>query len=176
VLPSHPAFSEAAAAARDDLSARLTALYARCITRGDTGAAAQALALVEREQLAWERDTVWRTMLRDARGGAARDSDDERAAALEGAPRVVSGTPARPLFSVPTPFGKVPVPKKVVSALVAVAAGVTLLNVKVVEGGEANRCFAILVFCTIMWATEVGNSHVLDHSMLISARRPFRCS
>jgi phosphate transporter len=155
-MPSHPAFSSEAKESREALASRLTELYARCVTRGDTAAAGQALALHQREQLAWERDTVWRTMLRSARGGAARDSDDERAAALEGAPRVVNQQAPVPLLNIPTPFGRIPLGRKVLSAMVAVAAGVALLNVSVVEGVEANRCFAILVFCTVMWATEVG--------------------
>jgi len=40
-----------------------------------------------------------------------------------------------------------------------IAAGaifVALLNVKVVNGVEANRCFAILVLCTVLWASEVS--------------------
>jgi phosphate transporter len=31
----------------------------------------------------------------------------------------------------------------------------TLLNVQTVKGEEANRCFVVLVFATLLWATEV---------------------
>lgn len=52
--------------------------------------------------------------------------------------------------------GRVKITKKRISLAVAAVVFTVLLNVQVVEGEEANRCFAVLVFSTIMWATEVG--------------------
>lgn len=45
--------------------------------------------------------------------------------------------------------------KKKLILLLAIVAFVVLLNVRMVEGLEANRCLAILIFSTILWATEV---------------------
>jgi phosphate transporter len=60
-----------------------------------------------------------------------------------------------PLATIPTPFGGIKVTGSRISILVALTSFLTLLNVKAVEGPEANRCFAIFVFATILWATEV---------------------
>lgn len=62
---------------------------------------------------------------------------------------------APPLFVLPTPFGGFRVKTKYISFLVALACFIAILNVQLVNGKEANRCLAILVFATIMWATEV---------------------
>jgi phosphate transporter len=130
----------------------VTALYARCVTRGDSAAAKKALALHQREHIAWERDTVWRTMLNHARGAGP---DRANGAIVDGTPRVVGAEEEKALLDVPSPLGRVKVTKRVVSLLVAIAAGVALLNVQAVDGEEASRCLAVLVFCTILWATEV---------------------
>ncbi|RPD54783.1 hypothetical protein L227DRAFT_615810 [Lentinus tigrinus ALCF2SS1-6] len=38
--------------------------------------------------------------------------------------------------------------------VVAIVVFVILLNIEYIDGAEANKCFAILVFATILWATE----------------------
>ena len=43
-----------------------------------------------------------------------------------------------------------------------------LLNVQTVEEEEANRCFAVLVFVTFLWATEVGR--VSSPSLSLASR------
>ncbi|KAJ2984947.1 hypothetical protein NUW54_g10318 [Trametes sanguinea] len=60
----------------------------------------------------------------------------------------------RIVLNVQTPVGRVKLTTKMLSALVAIAVFLVLLNVQVVEGEEANKCLAILVFATILWATE----------------------
>lgn len=58
---------------------------------------------------------------------------------------------------IPTPVGRFRLTRRKIYRAVAGLVLVGLLNVEVVKGGgEANRCFAVLVFCTILWATEVG--------------------
>jgi phosphate transporter len=53
-------------------------------------------------------------------------------------------------------FAKLRVTKKKVAALIAVGVFVWLLNTRMIEGPEeANRCYAVLMFCTLLWATEV---------------------
>lgn len=124
-------------------------LYTRCVTNGDASAATQALKQHQREHIAWERDTVWRTMINQARRGA----DD--ATVLEGTPRVVPVEEKKGVVEIQTRMGRIKITKKMVSLVVAVVVGTVLLNVQTLEGAEASRCLAVLVFCTIMWATEV---------------------
>jgi phosphate transporter len=145
-------FNDTSRAILEDLLSRLTSLYTRCVTYGDEPAAIRALKLHQREHIAWERDTVWRTMINQARrGGNSSDTPP----LLEGAPTIVTADPEKALVEVPTPLGTFKVTKKLLFLAIAVAVGVTLLNIQVVDGVEANRCLAVLVFCTIMWATEV---------------------
>lgn len=132
---------------RDRLKAaieRLTNLYAKCITRDDRQAAVRQLKVHQREHIAWERDTVWRQMINQERRG-------ERVGQLGS--HTERGEDA--VLAVPTPMGRFKLTPKKISLIIAIITFVTLLNVQTVPGVEANNCFAILVFSTILWATEV---------------------
>ena len=61
------------------------------------------------------------------------------------------------LFEVPTPLGKLKITRKKLYLLISIAIFVVLLNISIIPEKEANRCFAILLFCTILWATEVSS-------------------
>jgi phosphate transporter len=131
---------------------------------GDTAAAQRFLKLNLREHIAWERDTVWRQMIgRERRGeggtplGAPVDTTEEKA------------------FEVRTRIGRVRLSRRKAWVVLSVMVFTILLNVQTVDGEEANRCFAVLVFATLLWATEVcqtfitltvvlgrANSHVLQ--------------
>ncbi|PPQ69298.1 hypothetical protein CVT26_001616 [Gymnopilus dilepis] len=127
---------------------RLIELYSKCVTRGDKAAARQQLRLHQRENIAWERDTVWRQMIgRERRGELGADD-------LAGA--VLLHEPEAPVVDLPTLVGKyrIKITKRNIFKMLAFLTLVTLLNVQVVESQAANRCFAILMFCTVLWATE----------------------
>jgi phosphate transporter len=132
----------------NDASTRLLNLYAKCVTRGDVSAARQQLKLHQRENIAWERDTVWRQMIGSERRGESDGQPKAIGASL------VNGEEGG-LFELPTPAGRFKLTKRKICIGIAVLVFLTLLNVQTVQGAEANRCFAILVFCTILWATEV---------------------
>lgn len=130
--------------------ARLQNLYAKCVTRGDRSAAVQQLKLNQRENIAWERDTVWRQMIGRERRG---DGDGETKAI--GATLVTE--PEGGLLQVPTPVGRFRLTRKKIYLVISIVVFIVLLNVSVLEDVEPNKCFAILVFSTIMWATEVSD-------------------
>jgi phosphate transporter len=122
---------------------RLVELYSKCVTSGDRAAAKQQLRLFQRENIAWERDTVWRQMI-----GRARTGDS---------PMAISVTKeSDTLFTIPVPYVPIEVSKRLLSLLVAIAVFAVLLAVPTVEGGAASRCLAILIFSTILWASEVA--------------------
>jgi len=126
---------------------RLVDLYTKCVARGDRAVARQQLRLHQRENIAWERDTVWRQMIgRERRGEGS--GDDITGSTLIHAPETT-------LVDIPTPVGMFKITKRKIFKVVALAVLILLLNIQVVEGREANRCFAILCFCTVLWATEV---------------------
>ncbi|KAI0750174.1 Sodium/sulfate symporter, partial [Daedaleopsis nitida] len=136
-------------ASKDKLNNKISTLidlYARCVTHGDPVEARRQLKLHQREHIAWERDTVWRQMINHARRG-----EDGGIMAMGGSLIV---EPEKGLLNVQTPAGRIKLTTKQLYLLVAVVVFFVLLNVQVVPGVEANKCFAILVFATIMWATE----------------------
>ena len=139
--------------AKDNLAdgiSRLQTLYAKCVTRGDRSAAVQQLKLNQRENIAWERDTVWRQMI----GRERRGEGDGEVKAI-GATLVTE--PEGGLIQVPTPVGRFTLTSKKIYLVISVVVFIVLLNVTVLDSVEANKCFAILVFSTIMWATEASN-------------------
>ncbi|KAI5122725.1 hypothetical protein M0805_009810 [Coniferiporia weirii] len=124
----------------------LVVLYAKCITREDTSAAVRQLKVHQREHIAWERDTVWRLMISQERHGER----DGQVKALGGHVREEEST----AMAFSTPFGRLRLTAKKMFLAAAVAVFAVLLNVQTFPSVEANNCFAILVFSTILWATE----------------------
>ncbi|KAF8606653.1 SPX-domain-containing protein [Ceratobasidium sp. AG-I] len=119
-------------------------MYSKCVTRGDHSAALRQLRVHQREHIVWERDTVWRQMIGKERRGEGADG---RVKALG---LGHSDSRSEPLFSA---FG-LKFTKRKLYLLLAIIVFVVLLNLQLVEGEEANRCLAILIFSTILWATE----------------------
>lgn len=130
----------------------LIELYARCVTRGDTSFAKRQLKMHQREHIAWERDTVWRQMIGHERRGSAADGGSPGTLRTLGGTLVVE--PEKGVLDVQTPAGRFKLTLKQIFLLISVIVLVVLLNVSVVDGVEANRCLAVLVFATVMWATE----------------------
>ncbi|KAH9948583.1 Sodium/sulfate symporter [Amylocystis lapponica] len=126
----------------------LLSLYTKCVTRGDFTAAQRQLKMHQREHIAWERDTVWRQMI----GSARRGEGDSPGPHTLGGSLVLE--PEKGLLNVQTPAGRIKFTPKHLYMAVAVAVFIILLNVQTVDGIEANRCLAILVFATILWASE----------------------
>ena len=148
VVEHAPPFTQAS---KDKISAalhKLLHLYAHCVTKEDVSAAQRQLKLHQREHIAWERDTVWRQMIGRERRGEA-----------DGHLETVGGTLAdqqeAEAVQIPTPLGRLKLKRRHIWKVVAVVVFLSLLRVQSVNGDEANRCFAILVFATILWATEV---------------------
>lgn len=67
-------------------------------------------------------------------------------------------------FEVRTRVGRVRLSRRKAWVIVSALVFATLLNVQTVEGDEANRCFAVLVFATLLWATEVRQTFSLPLS------------
>ncbi|RPD54787.1 Sodium/sulfate symporter [Lentinus tigrinus ALCF2SS1-7] len=123
-------------------------LYARCVTRGDPVEARRQLKLHQREHIAWERDTVWRQMINQARRG------EDGGAMMMGGTLIVEPEPEKGLLNLSTPAGRIKLTTKQLYLVAAIVVFVVLLNIDYIDGAEANKCFAILVFATILWATE----------------------
>ncbi|KAF8322610.1 SPX-domain-containing protein [Clavulina sp. PMI_390] len=148
VETSYP-FDHDAKTRLNDVLNTLVTYYASCVTGGDISLAAEQLKSYQREQIVWERDTVWRQMIGQERRGEV-DGHVKSLTATGGRTR----TGSRSLFILRTPLGPVAIKLQLVSLLCALGAFALILNVPFVDGEQQNRCFAILVFATIMWATE----------------------
>ena len=136
---------------------RLIALYAKCIVRDDTATAVRQLKIHQREHIAWERDTVWRQMINQERPGG-RDG-----------PQALGGradSEEASLLAVPTPVGKFRLKPRYMLLALAVVVFAVLLSTQTITEVAANNCFAILVFSTILWATEVSVSSPLNEFRL----------
>ncbi|KAK4666993.1 low-affinity phosphate transporter [Podospora pseudopauciseta] len=141
---------------------RIVQAYAEIVTDGDEAAATKDLRSHLREHVVWERNTVWRELIGlERRAEAAslghtllgRDADPQ-AARLQGDDDLVSPTKA-----ISTPLGRFNLPTWLVSstmfALVVIfAIFVAMLLVPIMEKPEQQNCLAILVFVSLLWATE----------------------
>ncbi|KAG8969106.1 low-affinity phosphate transporter [Tulasnella sp. 419] len=145
-VEKHAPFLQESKDRLNQIIAQIIALYARCVTANDLSTAAKQLRIHQREHIVWERDTVWRQMIGQERRGESDGQIKALGGSVEGA--------ENPILAVPTPVGRIKITNKGISLLIALATFILLLNLDLVKGEEANRCFAILCFSTILWATE----------------------
>ena len=164
VEPSYP-FRSATMQHLDETISSIEALYAKISTKGDTTLGRRELRLHLREHVVWERNTVWRDMIGIERKAQAANlgirrtllgaDNDSSKARLQGDEGDEVGTKE---FA--TPIGRVKCPKWLFSStfftLVAVTiVFVLLLSVPIMEKQEQQRCLALVVFVSLLWATEV---------------------
>ncbi|KAH3041166.1 hypothetical protein KXW01_002200 [Aspergillus fumigatus] len=163
VSPAYP-FTDSTMKKIDDVIGRVEQLYADLITGGDMALAKRELRLHLREHVVWERNTVWREMIgieRKAQAAnvgirrtllgmdedpatARRQGDEQEAAAKE----------------IKTPFGRYSVPEWLCSLsfgtlIVILAVFIILLYAPIMDKPEQQNCLAMLVFVSLLWATEV---------------------
>ena len=144
--------------------ARVEKAYADIVTRGDIEMARRELRLHLREHVVWERNTVWREMIgieRKAqaanlgiRGTILGQDNDTKKARLQG------DNEDSAMKEVQTPVGRYACPKFLLSStfwiLVAtIAIFAILLVVPIMEEPEQQNCLALVVFVSLLWATEV---------------------
>lgn len=143
---------------------RMETAYSQVCTKGDVAEAKRELRLHLREHVVWERNTVWREMIgierkaqaanigitqtllgQDTTGGKVRRQGDDLEADMK---------------EMNTPIGRYRCPKWLISRtfwmLVAcIAIFVVLLVVPIMEKPEQQNCLAMVVFVSLLWATEV---------------------
>ena len=156
---------------RDTTMTHLTAnvskvekIYADVVTNGDVPAARRELRLHLREHVVWERNTVWREMIGIERKAQAANfgirqtllggSEDPSKGRRQGDARDTDMKELR------TPIGRYRCPRWVFSstlfALIAILAiFAVLLSVHIMERPEQQNCLAMLLFVSLLWATEV---------------------
>lgn len=141
-------------------------VYAGVITKGDTNRARRELRLHLREHVVWERNTVWREMIGIERKAQAANmglgrtllggDNDPSKHRLQGDEPDDMATK-----ELDTPIGRYRCPRWLFSSTFFTLIGilvifVILLVVPIMKKPEQQNCLAMLVFVSLLWATEVG--------------------
>lgn len=142
---------------------RIETIYSRICTKGDVEEAKRELRLHLREHVVWERNTVWREMIGIERKAQSaniglsqllgRDSDPNQV-------RRQGDEVNAALTEVKTPIGKYRCPAWLLSTqfwtgVFILAIFVVLLVVPIMEKPEQQNCLAMVIFVSLLWATEV---------------------
>lgn len=169
VTPAYP-FKPTTMQHLDENIANIEKVYADVVTKGDLEQARKELRLHLREHVVWERNTVWREMIGIERKAQAANmglrrtllgqDNDPSKARLQG-----DEDDRMAMKELVTPVGRFTCPKWLFSStffalLVILAVFIVLLVVPIMEKPEQQNCLAMLVFVSLLWATEVGFSRL----------------
>ncbi|OOF97207.1 hypothetical protein ASPCADRAFT_206030 [Aspergillus carbonarius ITEM 5010] len=163
VSPAYP-FTDSTMSLVDDNINKVEEVYANVVTTGNLPLAKRELRLHLREHVVWERNTVWREMIGIERKAQAAnvgirrtllggDEDPSRARRQgdeqEAMPKVLR-----------TPFGAIQIPQWLCSLSFGTLVFILLvfailLSAPIMEKPEQQNCLAMLVFVSLLWATEV---------------------
>ncbi|KAI1007582.1 putative transporter [Podosphaera aphanis] len=140
-------------------------VYANIVTNGDLNLSKRELRLNLREHVVWERNTVWREMIGIERKAQAANFGLQRTILIPDNNHSRTQRQGDDDFPVTkreiiTPYGKLLVPKYLLSSttyslLFIVFLFLILLNVPMNLRIEQQNCLAMLVFVSLLWATEV---------------------
>ena len=166
VTPAYP-FKQETIGHIDENIQRTEKAYADVITKGDVNQAKRELRLHLREHVVWERNTVWREMIGIERKAQAANmglrrtllggDNDPSKARLQGDEEIGMDTK-----EVVTPIGKYRCPRWLFSStfftlMAIVIIFIILLVVPIMKKPEQQNCLALLIFVSLLWATEVGH-------------------
>ena len=167
VKPAYPFLASTMDNLNDHLQQVETA-YAGIVTKGDVETARSELRLHLREHVVWERNTVWREMIGIERKAQAanlgirntmlgQDSDHKKAR-LQGDEEHSSSKEVR------TPLGRTRCPRFLLGGtfwvlVSTIAIFAVLLAVPIMDEPEQQNCLALVVFVSLLWATEVRHFH-----------------
>lgn len=136
--------------------------YASIVTKGDVEAARSELRLHLREHVVWERNTVWREMIGIERKAQAANlgirntmlgQDQGLRSGDVGAHEMAATKELK------TPVGRYQCPRFLLSGnfwvlTLCIIVFAVLLGVRFMEHEEQQNCLALVVFVSLLWATE----------------------
>ena len=179
VTPAYP-FQSSTTQRLDENIAKTEKAYAEVVTKGDIPLAKKELRLHLREHVVWERNTVWREMIGIERKSQAANlglrrtllggDHDPSKARLQGDD--VKGMDTKELV---TPVGRFRCPSWLLSSTFYTLIGILiifilLLMVPIMKKQEQQNCLAMLVFVSLLWATEVCNQSLAYPITLTACR------
>ncbi|CAH1759858.1 7196_t:CDS:2 [Entrophospora sp. SA101] len=125
---------------------RVQEIYSNFYTNADRDVAINELKTHLREFIVWERNTIWRDII-----GLERKSH----AVNIKAPGDIIKTPPE----ISTPFGNLTINdifcKNMTILIICIVIFLLLLNLPIFKHEEQRNCFALLVFASLLWSTEV---------------------
>ena len=165
VTPAY-AFQSATMKHIDENIHKIELAYAAVVTQGDVTEAKKELRLHLREHVVWERNTVWREMIGIERKAQAANMGLRRTLlgpdAAPGRARLQGDDEAITDMKVlRTPVGRISCPAWLISPtlftlIFIIAIFFALLYVPIFSKVEEQNCLAMLVFVSLLWATEVS--------------------
>ncbi|CAG8433097.1 7768_t:CDS:2, partial [Ambispora gerdemannii] len=131
----------------DEHIRQMEEIYAKLCTFNNVKLAAKELRTHLREFIVWERNTIWRDII-----GLERKS---HGVGIKAHPTVEELESSK----IETPFGQVSVSAEYwkTAFVLATCIGIfaVLLEARIFKPVEVRNCFALLVFASLLWATEV---------------------
>lgn len=174
---------------REALNEKIVAveeLYARVCTDGDVIAAQKELKLHLREHVVWERNTVWREMIGIERRAQAAALGIR--SALVGGKKTAQDVAEDETkeIQIRTPVGRVKLPRwcpswlfsaNMATLIVCLIIFTVLLLTPTFKSIEQANCLAMLVFVSLLWATEVLHPSVSTNFFrsFLSSSPPYSC-
>jgi phosphate transporter len=164
VTPAYP-FQSTTMKHIDENIQRMEQAYAAVVTQGDVAEAKKELRLHLREHVVWERNTVWREMIGIERKAQAANMGLRRTllgpdtdlgkARLQGDDEAITD-----MKELRTPVGRITCPAWLLSPtlftlIFIIAVFFVLLYIPIFNKVEEQNCLAMLVFVSLLWATEV---------------------
>lgn len=139
--------------------------YADIVTQGDETLAKKALRSHLREHVVWERNTVWRDLIgMERRAEAASLGKGLLGTSSDGIKVRLQGddVPAVSGKDFTTPFGRFTCPtwlfgSTVLTILGIIAVFLAFLTIPILDTPEQQNCLAMLIFVSLLWATEVSS-------------------
>ncbi|KAH6640010.1 SPX domain-containing protein [Truncatella angustata] len=161
VEPAYP-FTRDTLERLDENIGEVESAYAAIVTEGDLELAKKDLRSHLREHVVWERNTVWRDLIGiERRAEAASLGRGLLGAQNDGMKTRLQGDdlPVPPTKEIETPLGRLTCPTWVfggpmIKLLVIIAIFIVLLVVPIMTLPEQQNCLAMLVFVSLLWATE----------------------
>ncbi|KAG1219285.1 hypothetical protein G6F35_007614 [Rhizopus arrhizus] len=140
VLDSRPFMPQTIDLLRSQIE-RVERIYADAFCNGNTAIAVRQMKTHLRDQITYDRNTVWKDMV-----GQERKTLDAH---------VNSVTPPKS-YSIPFTQHRIPTETahNIICFLLSVILFAVLLNVNTFGDTQENYCFALLLFAAVMWATE----------------------
>ncbi|KAJ9123204.1 hypothetical protein QFC22_001397 [Naganishia vaughanmartiniae] len=132
----------------NELMDQILYLYARIAAGGDIELARQQLRAQLREKIVVDRETVWSKMVQERRRDNAQLKVVGQDGALSASEKTVLKTPIGTL-SLPSWISRRPL-----IFILACSVLCGIIRLQPFDKEEESNCLAMLIFCTILWATE----------------------